>query len=296
MPAIYLSDTLRIRDRGDGKWVVDWYNSATEVWEEKWRIDHDTGELELTGAFVQDITIKKDTPKVIFEGTETNARKYSYREDAGKIIIKDETAGVDVCKIDITTGNVELIGNFTQDITIRKDTPQLILEGTETGGDKLSLRENAGKVEIYDPDGAVVKVDDLINRHHLKDPGDVSASVGGSGSPASTDVLTLATGENHILPLAVKVTVVAGTGETVTARVLMEDEAGTQYELFSASATGGTTTTDKGIQDFALAMLGFTAGALDGHRIVKIVVTGESSLATPSATAAITVRPIAQVQ
>jgi len=235
MPDIYLSKILRLRDRGDGKWGFDWYNSSTGLWEEKWRVDQDTGD-------------------------------------------------------------VELIGDYIQDITIKKTTPQVILEGTESGGDKLGIRENAGKVEVYDPDGAVAKVDDLIYRHHLKDSGNVSASVGGSGSPASTDILTLATGENHLLLLAVRATVTGGTGETVTARVLIVDEAGTQYELFSLSASGTTNSTDKGIQDFALAMLGFTAGAFDGHRIVKVVATGESSLATPTASAAITVRAIAQVQ
>jgi len=110
MPAIYLSDILRVRDRGDGKWAVDWFNSATQVWEEKIRVDSDTGEVELIGAFVQDVAIKKDTPKLLFEGTETGGRKYSYREDAGKAILKDETAGVDIFKIDIVTGDVEIIG------------------------------------------------------------------------------------------------------------------------------------------------------------------------------------------
>jgi len=50
MPDLYLSDILRLRDRGDGKAILlEWYNSATGVWEEKLRLDNDTGNIELVG-------------------------------------------------------------------------------------------------------------------------------------------------------------------------------------------------------------------------------------------------------
>jgi hypothetical protein len=49
MPEIQLSSSVRIRDKGDGKWVVEWNNTATGTWEEKLRIDNDTGDIELIG-------------------------------------------------------------------------------------------------------------------------------------------------------------------------------------------------------------------------------------------------------
>ena len=47
---------------------------------------------------------------------------------------------------------------------VRGDTPGIYLEGTETGGKKYRIRENAGKLDIYDVDtGAVIMTDILAH-------------------------------------------------------------------------------------------------------------------------------------
>ena len=45
---------------------------------------------------------------------------------------------------------IEILETITQDVTIKKDTPALRLTGTESGAKDISIRENAGLIEMYD--------------------------------------------------------------------------------------------------------------------------------------------------
>jgi len=55
---------------------------------------------------------------------------------------------------------------YTRDLHIRKEIPALRLEGLETGGADLSIRENVGKIEVYDNPAAAVIFADLVGHDH----------------------------------------------------------------------------------------------------------------------------------
>lgn len=171
-PAVILSDTatggvkLRIYNAG-GDLIIQYWNGSD--WVDKLRIDASTGSVELIGTIVQDIQLNKATPAVQLTGTENGAASVRIVESAGKCIIQhwNGTAWVDKLRIDAASGNVEVLGTITQDVRLNKATPALRLTGTETGAKDLSIRENAGKTEIYDNQAAsvVMALEGHASRH-----------------------------------------------------------------------------------------------------------------------------------
>jgi len=85
MPAIYLTDFIRIRGIDSTVWVVEWFDQPTGTWVEKIRVDADTGDLELP------LSLKHSTPTLWLKGTEAGGITVGIREDSGKVLFVDET-------------------------------------------------------------------------------------------------------------------------------------------------------------------------------------------------------------
>ena len=127
-------------------------------------------------------------------------------------------------------------------IHIKEASPRVQLEGTETDAKNLSLRENAGQIDIYDEVGAATvkafRADSLIGD---KASGSVTIPIGGGSAPVN---ITLANLDSIVYLCAIKITLAdpdvadiytprgpvvtdnivgmtlaAGTGTTLTAEV-----------------------------------------------------------------------------
>lgn len=199
------------------------------------------------GSISPDFYTKADTPKLHVEGTETDAGTYSIREDAGKIIIRDEVGAADVAQIDIATGNVELLGDYTIDPTVNKDTPAVTLAGTETGAKTLSLKESAGVAQVYD-EGAGARVSLPLS----ETPPDLPQS--GLAADATgvkwTSVQKLKIDPSRVKSVTLRATWAATDTDSVTA-IEVYDETATSV---LGSVSGNTGTNSEG------AISGFTAG------------------------------------
>lgn len=85
---------LRLRsDDAAGKLYLEWYNSAAGTWDIKEQWDADTGNRDVFGGLLVDLVVNKSIPAVQLQGTETDAKDLSIRENAGKTEIYDNGAG-----------------------------------------------------------------------------------------------------------------------------------------------------------------------------------------------------------
>jgi len=169
-----------------------------------------------------------------------------------KKIIKEilEEEGIQRLKIGKHTIDID---DSIPGVHISGAVPKIILEGTETGAKNLSIRENTGRIEIYDETAAAkatppIFADEQIHKGaFLTDVGSVTVTIpiGGGSATASIAKPATLTGIGAILSFevvrevpivddvyeasyginasgdAVGVTLAAGTGTTLTARALM---------------------------------------------------------------------------
>ncbi len=236
-----------------------------------------------------DLTISKATPAIQLSGTETGGVSVRTIEDTGKYKLQywDGTTWVDKLSIDAATGNVELIGNFLVDIAINKTTPAIRLTGTETGAKDLSIRENAGKIEIYDNTAAKV----IKSLPQLDfDSGLVGLTIGTGGAfGAATDLVTAEDMEN-LIPEAIYMEVggTVATGETVDIEVRAVTDAGDEIVIASYSVTGATGSTTVGKDTITTNLLNNARAAgisLNNKRIVAIRGYAKTSATSTTATA-----------
>jgi hypothetical protein len=119
MPDIYLSPSIRVRDKGDGTWVVDWNNAASGAWEEKFLIDHDTGEL------LRALGITGDPPKIRLKDTGASGAERRIASDGGSVKVLDD-ADVEVMDIEshqarhAQDGDDPLVGILLQDTAVNR--------------------------------------------------------------------------------------------------------------------------------------------------------------------------------
>lgn len=155
MPAIVdlVNNFVRLRsDDTVAKLYLEWYNGATGSWEVKQQWDASTGNLDVLGKILVDLVVNESTPNVRLTGTETGAADIRMIEDAGSWILQywNGTAWVNQLSVNMTNGQVTLIGTIVQDVQLNKSTPALRLTGTETGAGDISIRENTDRIEAYD--------------------------------------------------------------------------------------------------------------------------------------------------
>jgi hypothetical protein len=75
---------------------IQWYNPSTSSYETKFRLKLSTGGIQILGSILQNLTINASIPRLYLTGTETGAKSVSIREDTGKAVVRDESAGVDL--------------------------------------------------------------------------------------------------------------------------------------------------------------------------------------------------------
>ncbi len=108
-------------------------------------------------------------------------------------------------------------------------------------------------------------------------------AVGASGSPATFTVLTLDANYYNLLPLEVRVSPTGlGTGESLTITVVLKDENGNTYTVFSQSGVTAQIT----VKLSDMGMLTFL-GTSNVGRVVEVDVTAESSATSTSASVSI---------
>ena len=117
-----------------------------------------------------DLHVKKDTPLLRLEGTESGAKTFAVKEATGALVIANETDGVDELKVDVGAGEVVTPRN----VRISKDVPGVRLSGTETDGKDWTIRENAGFLELYD-NAAGALADDVPLKQDIRIEKDVPA-------------------------------------------------------------------------------------------------------------------------
>ena len=168
---------------------------------------------------------------------------------------------------DTSSGNTATIDFDGTNINVDHD-----VKNTATGASLLAhgSRHNRGGADPIDWAS--------ISQYHVATG--VSASVGASGSPATTQVLTPSSNYHNLLPLIIKFTPSGlGTSETLTIDIIAKDQNGNSYTLASKSGVNAAVT-------FTVADLDFTVLA-DGARIIEIDVSIESSATSTSASATV---------
>lgn len=188
-----------------------------------------------------------------------------------------------VLRIKGSTGEVEVIGDILQSITLRTGSPAVNLEGTETGAIKAQVKEDAGVVKITDATNGVdmaIFNSTGVMQLLLKS---VSPTLGTGGTLGAAS--TISPDLRRIIPQGVKITIggTLATGESVTVRVTFNFDDGTSlYVDKTYSATG----------DDYLAEADLQSLWKNGVGISSIDVQAASSATTTSATATVQVRGI----
>jgi len=101
---VLVPNVLRVRaDESAGKLYLEWYDSSAATWKVIWQVDIDTGDIDVIGKLLQDLTINKDTPAVKLTGTETDGIDLHVRENAGAAELYDNTNARTLLKADGTT-------------------------------------------------------------------------------------------------------------------------------------------------------------------------------------------------
>jgi hypothetical protein len=185
-----------------------------------------------------------------------SGKEYSWvEESAGEAKLKNVSDGIDLLKADSTTI-------------------------TDASGIKLSAHgsrhQRGGADDPADP-----------NISNLGDSGDVSCTIGLSGSAARTTIYTPPTNWFSIIPLAVYMevggTVAAGETVTISVKAVLDD--GSEYEIASLSVTGATGSSTEG-QPFVnlLAKVRAAAANINNRRITSIVADVATDQASTTAT------------
>jgi len=261
-----------------------WYNSATDKWEDKLKLKLDTNEIQLIGDFADDFTMKDD--KIIYFGTDNDfSLKYDSAND--RWVIAHRTAGE---LLQLKSDGFDLVPTLKDDVKLYFGTDKDYSGRFDPTNNDFRIKDEANATEFIFPRN--------VNRHFGNigpnfDSGDQGVTVGGAGSPGSVTLVSLDTGQLMLLPLAIYMAAAAATGETVTVTVKAVLDDGSEYTLedFAVTATSGSETV---APDWAAVLNAIKAAAasLDGRRITSIKAYAESSLATPSATASATARVI----
>lgn len=268
---------------------IYFYDTATATWKIDKELNLATNEITIFPKF-------RDDTKVYF-GSDNDYSLY-YDSTNDWYVLRDEVNAVDILRLkrngdieiirDAVIGrNLSITGNVLTDVAINKSTPALRLIGTETGAKDLSIRENAGKIEIYDNTAAkVIKSLPQVNF----DSGLVGLTIGTGGAwGTATDLVTAEDMEN-LLPTAVYMEVggTVATGETVDIEVRAVTDAGEEIVIASYSVTGATGSTTVGADTITTNLLNNArAGgiSLDGKRIVAIRGYARTSATSTTATA-----------
>jgi hypothetical protein len=106
---------------------------------------------------IDDQTIKKSAPTIVLEGTETGAKKYSIKESAGKVAIRNETDAVDEISIDPAT-RVTINRNLTAGgVALEAHQARHIAGGADalSGVTKAQLAADTIRLEIPIPLGFI---------------------------------------------------------------------------------------------------------------------------------------------
>jgi len=210
---------------------------------------------------------------------------------AKRIIVQDDTTG-EIQRTDQITEDVRSDQGvfYVDDKKVQFGTDKDYSIRFDSANNDLRIRDEANATETIVPRN--------VNRHLGNiglgfDSGDVSITVGGSGTPGSASLKTLGTGQRTLLPLAIYMEAAAATGETVTVTVKAVLDDGTEYTLeeYAVTAASGSETV---VPNWAAMLDAIRAAlaSLDGRRITEIKAYAESSLTTPSATAAAKARVI----
>jgi len=89
--------------------TIYYYDPSSASYVSKVRVKLSTGDILLLGKIHQNLTINASVPRLYFTGTESGAKSLSIREDTGKLVIRDESAGADRLVIDGATGALALL-------------------------------------------------------------------------------------------------------------------------------------------------------------------------------------------
>ena len=286
---VQLGNAVQVQKTSTNEYMLKWYNSNTGVWEDVFKIITNTKEIVIIPALRDDVKL--------FLGTDKDYSLY-YDSTSDWVVLRDEINAVDVLRLkrngdieiirDAVIGrNLSITGNVLTDISINKSTPAVRLIGTETGAKDLSIRENAGRIEIYD--NAAAKVIKFLPQLNF-DSGLVGLTIGTGGAwGTATDLVTAEDMEN-LLPTAVYMEVggTVATGETVDIEVRAVTDAGDEIVIASYSVTGTTGSTTVGADTITTNLLNNArAGgiSLDGKRIVAIRGYARTSATSTTATA-----------
>ena len=169
--------------------------------------------------------------------------------------------------------------------------PKVQLEGTETNAKNLSIRENAGVTQIYDEnsDEVIMTIEEHANRHkegggdypgyylHINKSGS-SEAAGVSGAYGTASTITPDSGYYSILPHLITATVggTIASGETITVKVTISYDDGTNNDLATKSATN--------TGDLTWDLTEISGSYVNGSKITSISVAASSSDSSTSAT------------
>jgi len=211
---------------------------------------------------VDDLYIKKATPSVILEGTETNAKKFTVKESGGKCVIRNESDGVDEITIDPASG-----------VTINRN-----LTAGGVALDAHASRHAYGEADAL-PAGS-------IDRSQIKPLGilwvKTASPTPGTGGAYGTAVALTPAANKSIVPLSASLTWEGtfATEETVTIRLTAKFSDGTSASITkSATATGTVLLNPADLQGLMK----------DGVYITEIDVDSSSSATSTTVTTSTTV-------
>jgi len=174
-----------------------------------------------------------------------------------KRLIKEilEEEGLDVLKVG---GKTAYLAN--DQVHISASTPKAHLEGTETDGKNLSIRENAGVIEIYqEPDGPVVMTLESHQARHQPGGADEISALQtvkrnasgavvftgvGTVSTSATATGTYTTKTTNVGPVSFSQAILKLAGAFTTAKAIIKRNGGT---LTSLTATGTVTVTNNNL-------------------------------------------------
>lgn len=233
-------------------------------------------------------------PKVQLEGTETNAKNLSIRENAGVTEIYDESTGTVIMTIEEHAERHELDGaDEIHGIAIFNTADNRPAAGT---ADRFFLATDTWELS-YDNGTDWVTIGTLgglslpshSNRHkegggdypgyylHINKSGS-SEAAGVSGVYGTSSTISPETGYYSILPHLITATVggTIASGETITVQATISYDDGTNNNLATKSATA--------TGDLTWDLTEITGSYVDGGKITKISVAASSSASSTSAT------------
>jgi len=158
-----------------------------------------------------------------------------------KLQFYDSAAGVwkDIIGYD-TSGQ-----KITTDLDVNKDTPATVLRGTETNAKTLAVRENAGKLEIYDVGaGNTIPGPSKLQSVKRNASGAVVFTGVGTISTAATATGTYTTKTTNVGPVSFSQAILKLAGAFTTAKAIIKRNGST---LTSLTATGTVTVTNSNL-------------------------------------------------